>query len=418
MKNSITPVITLDKMTARRFMLSHQGLLPPRRWQGSEGILEFIRRTGCIQFDPVNVVTRNPELVLQARIANYRPELLDDLLYKSRLLIDGFDKVSSIHLAADWPAFTRYRKKLYRQFVNRWKELDAPFLEKMLDLVRERGPVSSLEFEKTVHTNGYWGTPMNIERLALEQLLAQGDILIHHRNGNRRYYEITQRILPAELIAAPDPFASLESYHDWHVLRRIGSAGIASPTASEFWLGILEMKSSQRWESLKRLAAQGVVVPAAIEELPERIFFVRRSDWERFKTEAEIKPGEAEAVILGPLDNLLWDRELLRMLFDFNYTWEVYKPKHLRTYGPYTLPVLMGDKFIARFDPKLDRTTKTLLIKAWWWEKDHALDETTATGLLRGFGKFAGSLGAERIQLDGAFGEGDPLRRLEVITPE
>src|SRR5512146_1410997 len=148
-------------------MLAHQGLLPPRQWHGSEGILDYIRRVGCIQFDPVNVVARNPELVLQARIAGYRPELLEDLLYKSRLLIDGFDKVSSIHLAAGWPAFKRCRQRLYRQFSSRWKELDAPFLEKMLDMVRQRGPVSSLEFEKTVHTIGSWGHRMNIERLAL-----------------------------------------------------------------------------------------------------------------------------------------------------------------------------------------------------------------------------------------------------------
>lgn len=399
-------------------MLTHQGLLPPRQWHGSEGILDYIRRVGCIQFDPVNVVARNPELVLQARIGGYRPELLDDLLYKSRLLIDGFDKVSSIHLAADWPAFKRYRQRLYRQFSNRWKELDAPFLEKMLDMVRQRGPVSSLEFEKTVHTIGYWGNRMNIERLALEQLLAQGDILIHHRNGNRRYYDITDRLLPADLLLAPDPFISLESYHDWHVLRRVGSAGIASPTATDFWLGILEMKSGQRWDSLSRLAAQGLVLPVSIEELPGRTFFIRKSDWDRFQSGPEAKPGEPEAIIFGPLDNLLWDRELLRQLFDFDYTWEVYKPKHLRAYGPYTLPVLLGDQFVARFDPKLDRATKTLFIKAWWWEAGQSFDDKTAAGLMKGFNQFAASLGAEKIRVDEQFGQDDPLRRLEEIAPE
>ena len=137
MKNSMAPVITLDKPTARRFMLGHQGLLPPHGWQGSEGILEFVRRAGCIQFDPVNVVARNPELVLQARIAGYRPELLEDLLYKSRLLIDGYDKVSSIHLAADWPAFTRYRMHV-QKFHDSRGDVDPAFLEKMIGIVRQR----------------------------------------------------------------------------------------------------------------------------------------------------------------------------------------------------------------------------------------------------------------------------------------
>jgi uncharacterized protein YcaQ len=416
MKNSIPPVLTIDKSLARRFVLAHHGLLPPRPWHGKEGILTYIRRAGCIQFDPVNVVARNPELALQARIAGYRPDMLEDLLYNSRLLVDGFDKVSAIHLMEDWPAFTRYRQHVRSRHHQR-ADLDPAFMEKMVSIVRERGPVSSLEFEKTVRMVGYWGADMHIERFALERLLALGEILIHHRVGNRRYYDIPERLLPAELIQAPDPFASLEQYQDWHVLRRIGGGGIARHSGAEFWLGMMMMKSGERWETLMRLASEGLVLPIAIEELPGQIFFVRTSDWERFKTEPEAESTRPETVILGPLDNLVWDRELLRMLFDFNYTWEVYVPQHRRVYGPYTLPVLLGDAFIARFDPKFDRSTKTLLVKAWWWEKGYTYNEKIGSALNNGFSEFIRFLGAEQIQLDGAFSENDPLHTLEQIQP-
>ncbi len=416
MKNSITPSITIDKPLARRFMLLHQGLFPPRLWQGQAGILEFIRRAGCIQFDPVNVVARNPELVLQARVAGFRPEMLDELLYKSRLLVDGIDKVGSIYLMEDWPAFSRHR-----QHVRAWHQaradLDAAFMEKMVGIVRERGPISSLEFEKTVRITGYWGSDMHIERFALERLLDLGDILIHHRDGNRRYYDIPQRLLPPALLEAPDPFASLEAYQDWHVLRRIAGAGIASASFAEFWLGMLSMKSVARWEVLKRLVGQGLVLPMAVEELPGQIFFIRQSDWERFEASPEEPVFEPQAVILGPLDNLLWNRDLLRMLYDFDYTWEVYKPQRLRAYGPYTLPVLLGDRFIARFDPKLDRPAKTLLVKAWWWEKEHRFDDNTGPALVKGFKEFARFLGAEKIKLEGNFSPDDPLHALEEIEP-
>ncbi len=416
MKNSIAPVITIDKPLARRFMLSHHGLLPPRQWQGKEGILAYMRRAGCIQFDPVNVVARNPELVLQARVDGYQPEMLEDLLYTSRLLVDGFDKVSAIHLTEDWPAFTRYRAHVRMRHHQR-ADLDPTFMEKMIGIVRDRGPISSLEFEKTVRMVGYWGADMHIERFALERLLALGDILIHHRNGNRRYYDLPERLLPAELIQAADPFASLEDYHDWHVLRRIGSGGITRPTGAEFWLGIMELKSGPRWEALKRLARQELVLPAAIEELPGQVFFIRTSDWERFKAEPGTEMTAPEAVILGPLDNMLWDREVLHMLFDFDYTWEVYIPQRKRKYGPYTLPVLLGDTFIGRFDPKFDRLTKTLLVKAWWWEKGHAFDEKTEPAVIKGFNEFVRFLGAERIRLDGTFNDNDPLHVLEEIRP-
>ena len=100
-------------------------------------------------------------------------------------MIDGFDKVSSIHLAADWPAFTRYRMHV-QKFHDSRGDVDPAFLEKMTGIVRQRGPVSSLEFEKTVRMIGYWGMSVHVERFALERLLALGEILIHHRNGNRR----------------------------------------------------------------------------------------------------------------------------------------------------------------------------------------------------------------------------------------
>ncbi len=416
MKNSMTPAITIEKSLARRFMLTHQGLLPPRPWQGQKGILEFVRRAGCIQFDPVNVVARNPELVLQARVSGFQAEMLGDLLYKSRLLVDGIDKVGSIYLTEDWPAFTRHRQHV-RSWHQARADLDAVFMEKMVGIVRERGPISSLEFEKTVRIIGYWGSDMHIERFALERLLDLGDIMIHHRDGNRRYYDIPQRLLLPDLLNAPDPFASLEDYQDWHVLRRIGGGGIASASHAEFWLGMVRMKSPEKWEALKRLVGQGLVLPVAVEELPGQIFFIRTSDWERFKANPEAPAFEPEAVILGPLDNMLWNRDLLRLLFDFDYTWEVYKPQRLRAYGPYTLPVLLGDSFIARFDPKFDRPAKTLLVKAWWWEKGNQFNDQIGPGLIAGFKEFARFLGAEKIKLDGDFRPDDPLHVLEEIEP-
>jgi len=76
-------------------MLAHHGLYPPRKLMGKTGILDYIQHVGSIQFDPINIVGRNPDLVLQSRVLDYRPNLLDDLLYKERKLIDGWDKMAS-----------------------------------------------------------------------------------------------------------------------------------------------------------------------------------------------------------------------------------------------------------------------------------------------------------------------------------
>lgn len=116
--------IVIDKPHARRFLLTHLGLLPPRQLHGKEGVLDYIRQVNCIQYDPINIVGQNPHLVLQSRVRGYRPSMLDALLYEDRRLIDGFDKQMSIYSAEDWPSFTYYRQQMAR---NTWKTHRLPW---------------------------------------------------------------------------------------------------------------------------------------------------------------------------------------------------------------------------------------------------------------------------------------------------
>jgi uncharacterized protein YcaQ len=110
-------------------------------------------------------------------------------------------------------------------------------------------------------------------------------------------------------------------------------------------------------------------------------------------------PPPPQAAIVGPLDNLMWDRTLLRWVFDFDYVWEVYKPAAQRRYGYYVLPVLYGDRFIARFDPAYDKRRRELTIANWWWEAGVAPDEAMQAALAGCFREFLGFLGAERLRL-------------------
>ena len=414
MKNSIKPALKISKTEARRFILFHQGLLPPRKGQGKAGIMEFIRRVGCIQFDPVNVVERNPELVLQARISTYSPELLDDLLYQDRALVDGFDKMAAIYPVEDWPAFC-FRRQQVQQAHQVRADLEDEFMSKMIETVRNRGPLSSLDFEKTVRITGYWGASMHVERFALERLLDLGKLIIHHRTGSRRYYDLAERVLPPQVYSAPDPFENFEGYQEWHVLRRIGGMGIANSGAGEYWGGIAGAKSQGRWDALHRLISQGRLLPIEIDDIPERTFFIRASDWQQFIVEnaQSLDPQSSKCILLGPLDNLLWNRDLIRWLFNFSYIWEVYKPVSKRSYGPYTLPILLGDTFIGRVDLKFDRKNRTLILNNLWWEKEIRIDENIQTALAACFKEFLRFLRADRIQLSAILKDNDSLSFLK-----
>ena len=103
---------------------------------------------------------------------------------------------------------------------------------------------------------------------------------------------------------------------------------------------------------------------------------------------------------MAPLDNLLWDRNMLRELFDFEYRWEVYKPVAERKYGYYVLPVLYGDKFIARFEPGKDRANKALMIKNWWWEPGIKPSAAMRHALQLCFQRFRNYLGTDSLIID------------------
>ena len=104
-----------------------------------------------------------------------------------------------------------------------------------------------------------------------------------------------------------------------------------------------------------------------------------------------------EAVFLAPLDPVS-ARGRAKVLFGFDYVWEVYKPEHQRKYGYYTLPILWGEQLVARFDSKLDRAANTFVILGLWLE-DEALgeDEAFAEALARGFARFVTFLGARHV---------------------
>ena len=392
------PALVLSKRDARRFLLAHQRLWPPRQLEGKAGVMDFVRHAGCIQFDPINVVGRNPDLVLQSRVANYRPAMLEELLYTDRQLLDGWDKVASIYPTTDWPYFARHRAAMEAWHAERF-ELPMEVMPEVVEAIRQRGPLSSIDLKSWEKVEWTWGNEVRLARAALETLYGSGRLVVHHRTGTRRSFELAERALPADLLSAPDPNPTDEAYQDWHVLRRVGGLGLANPRASEYWSGILGVKGAARRAVLARLVERGDLVAVAVEDVPGKTFFIRAADRPTLERVQGEKSPEPQAAIVGPLDNFMWDRDLLRWIFDFDYVWEVYKPAAKRTYGYYVLPVIYGDRFIARFDPAFDKKTRELTIANWWWEKGVQLDgpmEAALATCLRGFAHY---LDAGEIEL-------------------
>ncbi|HUN21661.1 MAG TPA: crosslink repair DNA glycosylase YcaQ family protein [Anaerolineales bacterium] len=380
----------LSISTARRFLLAHHFLYPPHSLQGKAGILQALEHLQNIQFDPIDVVGRNAELVLQSRVADFQPKWLNELLYQERVLWDGWDKMQGIYLTRDWAHFTRQRQAMHRHAEQSFMQT-APGI---LQAIAERGALSSLDFEGKREVTWFWGAQKEA-RAALDVLYNMGKIGVSHRVASRRYFQLIEKLLPAELLAQSDPHPTLEAYQDWHVLRRVGSLGLTDASSGEYWYGIQGTKSAERRATIARLLAQGKLLAVQVAGLPKLTLYLRAQDEPTLVQAENASPAPVQAAFIAPLDNLIWNRNLIAQLFGFEYKWEVYTPAEKRRYGYYVLPVLAGERFVARADFRFDKKQRNLQLNGWWWERDVQADGTLRQAVEVALAKFAHYLGAE-----------------------
>lgn len=354
-------------------------------------------KLGCIQFDPLNIVGTNPELVLQSRVLHFSPSLLEKLLYQDRLLVDDWDKMMAIYPITDRPHFTYRQREEAGHSRRRNTEQVKSIIPEVLEEVKRRGPLSSIDLDHDMKVDWSWG-PTRLAKVALEDLYYHGELIIHHKVHTRKVYDLASRHIPEEILNAPDPHDTHQDYMDWHVHRRLRSLGLGWNKGTA-WSGIYGAGTRERLVTLERLLKQEKVVEVKIEGNSNR-FFLSASDMPELDEIACCDEVPGEASIIAPLDNLMWDRDLVRALFDFSYRWEVYKPVKDREYGYYILPVLYGDRFIARFEPGRDKKTGAMIISNWWWESGIEITEDIQAALKECFVHFLEYLGGVKLKIN------------------
>ena len=173
------------KEEARNFLFFRQGLMGKKRYIGKEGVMEFIKSVGCIQFDPIDVCGKNPELVLQSRVEGFKKEMLYELLYEERRLLDHFDKSLAIYPTEFWPCFQRVRDEFRERALKREETNDIA--AEVMEIIRRKGFVSSSDIGYKDTIVGDWGNKSKLARAVLEVLYYQGDTMIHHKRGTRKF---------------------------------------------------------------------------------------------------------------------------------------------------------------------------------------------------------------------------------------
>lgn len=361
--------IKISKSEARSFLVHYHGLDNSNVFSGEKGILEFVKRVGCIQYDPLNVVGRNADLVLQSRIKGYNPNMLEKLLYMDRTLIDGWDKMMAIYLREYWPFFHHLRisnEKSLRATLKNRNSLEAiDMVGEMREIISNKGPLQATQIKIGECGEGRWGH-RKLSSAALDYMFNTGELGVYAKKNNHKVYDLIENLLPHELLDSPDPFANDHDFYKWYFKRRVGSVGLLWGRNGGGWLGHFLSEKPLRNSILAELVEEKSLQAVAIEGI-EEIFYIRQEDTAIFDTSDKERKNSAR--FLAPLDNLLWDRGMTEKVFDFEYSWEVYVPVEKRRYGYYVLPVLYGNQIVARFEPEKQRGNEPLKIINWWWEE-------------------------------------------------
>jgi len=379
--------VKLTKKQARKFMLLKQGLMGEYKFIQEKGVCEYIKQAGCIQFDPIDVCGKNAELVLQSRVEGFSKDMLNKLLYKDRVLVDYLDKNMSIFSIEDWKYFARLRASYleYGRSLNKVKDV----LEEIKAIIKEKGFASSKDIDLNEKVDWAWN-PTTLSRAALETMYFQGDLIIHHKKGTIKQYSLAKDHIDKEILNASDPFLNEEEYLEWGVLRRIGAVGMLWNKPSDAFLGIEGLKAGNRKNVFQRLIQEEKIIEILIENIQDS-FYCLSEDRNLIDTVMRNSEFECRTEFIAPLDNMLWDRKLIKSIFDFDYKWEIYTPVALRKYGHYVLPVLSGDRFIGRIEIVNDKKLKELIVKNFWFEEDISSGDSFYESIyecLKGFSKF------------------------------
>jgi uncharacterized protein YcaQ len=396
-------MLTIDLDTARRYILGKQGLWPGRRWRGLKGTAQAMRAMEYLQLDPLQIIARSHDIKLHSRVLDYTPGLWEKLAYQQRQFFDwgGWLAVRPMDELPHWRVVMRRELDSYARLRD-MGQAHADAIVEMRSILRERGTVSNRDFAMAARTRTQSYRGRKDSALALYYMWRIGEVMTHHRRNFERVYALAETVAPASLLYESD-----EAEADRFLIKKeVSFSGLArlSRTGDSF---LPNDARSQMKQMREALLADGDLIEVQVEGW-KAVHVALGSDAKLLRALSAGRVPKAwaplettttdEAVFLAPLDQVS-ARGRAKVLFGFEYIWEVYKPAAQRKFGYYTLPVLWGDRLVARFDSKLDRTTNTFVILGLWLE-DKALgkDEAFAEALARAFSRFVTFLGASKLE--------------------
>jgi uncharacterized protein YcaQ len=375
-------VETVSLAQLRRYVVACQGYATRFRRARAADVEATIRRLGAVQLDSISAVDRSHRLTLTARVGAYPPSTISHLLAGGRIFEYWAHEACLVPIE-DYPLFKRRMEHLReRHWWGRKHDHDPKLKARVLDALREQGPVPARFFEGTAG-GGMWN--WKPEKRILEDLFAAGEVVVARRNGFQRLYALPEQVIPSEFLDAPAP--SDEEFVRGYALRAVQGRGALTES------GIAEHC---------RLPGGAKAMRPAVDALVDRDL-VRRVAVEDgaapvvVPADADLDGAPTGGVLLSPFDNLLWDRAFVERLFGFRHVIEVYKRAPERVYGYYVLPFLYGDKLVGRADLKAIRADGVLRVLAFHLEPRVRRSAALGAAFEKAVLRLARTIGLERV---------------------
>jgi len=399
--------VTITLEMARRLAVAKQHLAgkTPNK-PDSDDILEVTRSLGCLQLDPISTVAPSHLIVLWSRLGIFDTSELDRLLWKEKKLFEYWAHQASIVLMEDYPlyyymmrgypdVFLKSLGPAWRLRVKKWLSANLDLRNYVLTELRQKGPLLSRQFEDKTRAKprGFgWSSWSDVSRM-LFHLFFKGEVMVVGRQGKQKLWDLSERFLPSWVSKKELSEKEVEYEAIQRSLKALGTAN-----ESELSWHFLRGRYRNLKNTLKQLEAESKVHAVDIIDGPfgkgER--YIHSQDVPLLD-ELDSDRWEPRVSLLSPFDNLFCDRARTKVLFDFDYTIEIYTPQSKRKYGYYVLPILYGDKFIGRIDPFMDRKNEKLLIKTVHAEPHAPKDKDTSREIRDSVEQLSEFLGAKEI---------------------
>lgn len=402
----------ISKSTARKLAQAGQ-LMGPAFTVGSgcDATAAVVQKLGYVQLDTIAVVERAHHHVLWTRFPGYSPSHLNTLQAEEKRVFEYWGHAAAVLPMEDF-RYTLPRKRSLGTSESAWmrrrKEQAGHLLEPVLQRIRREGPLTSSDFKTEPGEAGGWWN-WKPAKVALEILFWQGDLMVTARRNFQKVYDLTERVLPAWV---DQSMPSDEEYGRFLVRRALRAYGLAQE--KELLKHLHSGVGSPAKQQLKRMLAEGAVVELEVEGEGQP-YYMLKGALEQLGTASETPP---QAWLLSPFDNLIIQRERTAKLYGFDYALECYLPKEKRRYGYFVLPVLYGDRFVARLDAKAERKKETLHLRGFWLEEGVPDAGDMWQAIATALAAYARFNRCKRIRLDASIADGTASRLAVAIQNE